>query len=325
VSTPDTALVLTAGLGTRLRPLTYVRAKPAVPVVGETVVRRILRWLGGSGIREAVLNLHYRPEGIAAEAGDGSDLGVRVRYSWEQPILGSAGGPRHALPVLACDTFFIVNGDTMTDVDLGALAEAHTRSGATATLALTRTRDPRRYGGVVLDGEGAVVKFVRRGAPEAAEHFVGVQIVDRSAFSDLPDAVPAEAFGGVYQQLAARRPGSVRGFTCDADFWDIGTPGDYLAATQAIARNEGVVRLPVGHRSRIDPSSRLHDTIVWDDVVVEKDCELIRCIIADGARIPAGSRFADMAIVAADGRTAGAGEMVAGGLLTARIAGTDVG
>jgi hypothetical protein len=94
------ALVLTAGLGTRLRPLTYLRAKAAVPINGETLARRAVRWLASQGITDLVLNLHHHPESITASVGDGADLGARVRYSWEQPLLGSAGGPRHALPLL---------------------------------------------------------------------------------------------------------------------------------------------------------------------------------------------------------------------------------
>ena len=94
------ALVLTAGLGTRLRPLTYIRAKAAVPVNGETLARRAVRWLVSHGITDLVLNLHHHPASITASVGDGTDMGARVRYSWEQPVLGSAGGPRHALPLL---------------------------------------------------------------------------------------------------------------------------------------------------------------------------------------------------------------------------------
>jgi mannose-1-phosphate guanylyltransferase len=82
------ALLLTAGLGTRLRPLTYARAKAAVPVNGDPLARRIIRWLADHGIRDFVLNLHHRPATIASVVGDGSDLDVRVRYSWEQPVLG---------------------------------------------------------------------------------------------------------------------------------------------------------------------------------------------------------------------------------------------
>src|SRR5262245_11793836 len=95
------ALVLTAGLGTRLRPLTDVRAKPAVPVAGVPIVTRILRWLAGQHVTEIALNLHHLPQTLSARVGDGSDLGLHVRYSWEQPeALGSAGGPRRALPIM---------------------------------------------------------------------------------------------------------------------------------------------------------------------------------------------------------------------------------
>src|SRR5207249_8272165 len=136
------ALVLTAGLGTRLRPLTDVRAKAAIPVAGEPMVRRIVAWLTAHGVDDLVLNLHHRPETITAVMGDGGDLGARVRYSWEQPVvLGSGGGPRQALPILGADPFFIVNGDTITDVDLEALADAHGRTGALVTLALVPNRE----------------------------------------------------------------------------------------------------------------------------------------------------------------------------------------
>src|ERR1700686_3220149 len=120
------ALILSAGLGTRLRPLTTVRAKPAIPVAGDPIVRRIARWLAGSGAPDVGVNLHHLPDTIARVLGDGSDLGARVRYSWEQPaVLGSAGVPRLALPMLEADTFFVVNGDTITDLDLRGLASAH--------------------------------------------------------------------------------------------------------------------------------------------------------------------------------------------------------
>ena len=92
--------MLTAGLGTRLQPLTLARAKAAAPVDGEPLARRTIRWLVSHGFRDLVVNLHHKPESITAVVGDGADLGARVRYSWESPVLGSAGGPRHALPLL---------------------------------------------------------------------------------------------------------------------------------------------------------------------------------------------------------------------------------
>ena len=140
---PLRALLLTAGLGTRLRPLSDVRAKAAVPVNGQPLVHRVMRWLAAAGVRDLVLNLHHKPSSITGAVGDGLELGVRVRYSWEQPVLGSAGGPRHALPLLTDGTsepFLIVNGDTLTDVDVGTLVEHHRRSGALVTMALIEIR-----------------------------------------------------------------------------------------------------------------------------------------------------------------------------------------
>src|SRR5204863_7872116 len=134
-------------LGTRLQPLTLVRAKPAIPVAGEPLIRRIVAWLAGQGVTELVLNLHHLPETVAAVTGDGSDLGARVRYSWEQPLLlGSAGGPRRALPIIGSQRFFLVNGDTLTDVDLQAMAGGHDASGALVTMALVANRKPHKYG-----------------------------------------------------------------------------------------------------------------------------------------------------------------------------------
>src|SRR3954466_8854440 len=128
---PCRALVLAAGLGTRLHPLTLARAKAAAAVDGEPLARRTIRWLVGRGFTDLVVNLHHKPETITAVVGDGADLGARVRYSWESPVLGSAGGPRHALPLLidhstgadGADaaverTCVVVNGDTLTNVDL---------------------------------------------------------------------------------------------------------------------------------------------------------------------------------------------------------------
>src|SRR5689334_3347188 len=130
------ALVLTAGLGTRLQPLTNIRAKPAIPVGGDPMIRRIIRTLVAQGVDDLVLNLHHLPATLTAVVGDGGDLGARVRYSWEPEILGSGGGPRLARPLVGAETFWIVNGDTLTDVALGPLAAAHAESNARVTLAL---------------------------------------------------------------------------------------------------------------------------------------------------------------------------------------------
>jgi NDP-sugar pyrophosphorylase family protein len=234
------ALVLAAGLGTRLRPLTDVCAKPAIPVAGEPLIRRIVRWLAAYDVNDLVVNLHYLPHTITAVLGDGSDLSARVRYSWEQPqILGSAGGPRLALDIIGDDTFIIANGDTLTDLNIRALVDAHRRSDALVTLALVPNREPERYGGVIMKDDGTVTAFAARGAAARGSfHFIGVQTAHAEAFRRLPPGQPAQSIGGHYDALIAERPGSIRGLVSDAAFWDIGTPEDYATTSAELSQRE---------------------------------------------------------------------------------------
>ena len=318
---PETwpALVLTAGLGTRLRPLSYVRAKPAMPVAGPPLVRRVLAWLAAYGVRDAVLNLHYKPQTVTAAVGDSSDLGMRVQYSYEDPILGSAGGPRHALPLLDAPSFFLVNGDTLSDVDLGALAENHVSSGALVTMALVAQPDARHYGGVTLDARGAVTGFVKRGTP-SAYHFIGVQAVNADAFDHVAADQAVETVRALYPHLMTERPGSVRGFVCDARFRDIGTPQDYLQTSLLVAGQEGSALPLAGRNCAIDPTAAIEDSVLWDDVVVEADAVLARCIVADGVRIPEGAHFEEAAIIRRPvGYTPEFGEELVGNLLVRHL------
>jgi NDP-sugar pyrophosphorylase family protein len=315
------ALVLTAGLGTRLRPLTYVRAKGAVPVNGEPLARRVIRWLVSRGHADLVLNLHHHPASITGIVGDGGDLGARVRYSWEHPVLGSAGGPRHALPLLTegdAPTFLLVNGDTLTDVDLDALRRTHEESGALVTMSLIPNPRPDKYGGVRVSDDGWVTGFTRPGTAAESFHFVGVQMAEARAFADLEDGVAAESVNALYPKLLAGGARCSAGFVSDASFRDIGTPADCLQTSAELAAIEGD-RMTAGQRTRIDDSARLARTAVWDDVTVERGASLTDCIIGDGVRIPEGARYERCAIVPAAERAAADGERIEGELLIKSI------
>lgn len=294
------ALVLTAGLGTRLRPLTGIVAKPALPVAGTPLVERILRWLISQGVDEAVLNLSHLPETVAAVVGDGSHLGMRVRYSWEQPVLGSAGGPRHALPLLG-SRFLIINGDTLTDVPLGGIIDAHTRSGAKVTLALVPHPAPGRYGGVHVNDAGMVDRFSVRsaqGAERGLWHFIGVQVAEAEVFADLPDNVPAESIGDIYRPLVRR--GLVAAYRSDAAFRDIGTPRDYLDTCLAMARDEGSLSTIVEeHGAAHDSGAALDQVVLWPGSRVDAGASLTRCIVA-GAHVPSGTTASTACIVPAE-------------------------
>lgn len=311
------ALVMTAGLGTRLRPLTEQRAKAAVPVNGVPLARRVIGWLAEHGIRDLVLNLHHQPASITAQVGDGADLGVRVRYSWEQPVvLGSGGGPRHALSLLVDDerrTCLLVNGDTLTDLNPNALLDDHFASGAVVTMALIPNPRPDKYGGVLVNGEGWITAFTRAGSKETSYHFIGVQAAVGKAFAALEDGVPALSVGGVYSALMRDNPRSIKAFVCDASFQDIGTPADCLETSLTLAAVEGD-RMRSSTAS-VHDSAHVIRSALWDDVIVAANVHLTDCIVADGVSIPSGARYERCAIVRAGSRAPEPDERLHGDLL----------
>lgn len=287
-------LVLTAGLATRLKPLSSVRAKAALPVAGEALVLRILRSLRAAGVTRVVLNLHHLAETITREVGDGSALDLSVRYSWETDVLGSAGGPARALPLLEADRFLVVNGDTLADVNLGALAAQHVETNALVTMAVVNG-DPK-YNGIVASDAGIVSGF---GREPGAFHFIGVQAVNAAAFAGVSPAARSETVHGMYPSLIAQRLGNVRVMRTAAEFFDIGTPRDYLQTARTLAARENRP-LDRGLNCRVAAGAELSDTILWNDVTVGPGASLTRCIVADGVTVPAGARHAECSLVMGD-------------------------
>ena len=327
------ALVLTAGHATRLRPLSLVRAKAALPVAGEPLARRILRGLAAAGVTDAVLNLHHLPHTLTTLIGDGSDTGVRVRYSWEVPVLGSAGGPRRALPLLGASTFLIVNGDTLTDIDVAAVVADHRRSGALVTMAVVPNLEAEKYGGVLVDSDGRVTGFGRRStvAPSHARtlapshprtvapssyHFVGIQVAEAEAFASIPDATPHESVGALYPALISAHPGAVRAFVTSGDFLDIGTPDDYLRTSLLLAGREGG---PLhGRDARVHASARIEESVLWDDVEVGEGTLLRQCVVTDGVHVPADTSWIGVTMRRPNGELA-PGERVIEGVAIASL------
>jgi NDP-sugar pyrophosphorylase family protein len=217
-------------------------------------------------------------------------------------VLGAAGGPRQALPILGVDTFLLINGDTLSDVDLFELALSHRSTGALVTMVLVPNCAPDRYGGVLLDHDKRVVGFTPRGTDKSSYHFVGIQMVEQEVFASLPPGQPAQSVGGIYDALIATRPGAVRGFVTEAAFLDIGTVADYWSASWSLIGAGGVKTGAIGSRTRIDPTARVTRSILWDDVEVSKHCMIEECIVTDGVTIPSGAHLRRTILgIAADG------------------------
>jgi mannose-1-phosphate guanylyltransferase len=306
------AVVLTAGLATRLRPLSLIRAKAALPLAGRPLVWLILEQLRDAGVTDAVLNLHHLPHTLTSRIGDGSALGLPVRYSWETTVLGSAGGPRRAVPLVDGPTCFVVNGDTLCSVDFSGLLAAHRRSGAVVTMATTANHEPHKYGGVVATADGEVTGFAPPGSTTPSQHFVGVQVVETAAYADVPPDTPWASIATLYPALLAARPGSIRTFPAGDTFHDIGTPLDYIRTALEFGGNGAAP-------AHGDDGARVVDSVLWDGVTLGRGASLTRCVVTDDVVVPAGATFSHAILRRADGPPATNGEVRHGDLFVSTL------
>ncbi len=227
------ALILCAGEGTRIRAVAGDGPKVLVPVAGVPTLERVLRWLAAHGVREVAVNLHHRGQVIQEHLGDGSGLGVSVRYSWEPELLGTAGACRPLADFLD-RTFVVVYGDVLTDLDLPALLAFHRDRAALLTMALYHVPNPTECGIVGLAEDGRVTRFVEKPAPEAVFSDLanaGVLVAEPALMDHLPPDGPSDFGHDVIPALLARSA-PLFGWPIPAGTTvvDMGTPGGYERA-----------------------------------------------------------------------------------------------
>lgn len=219
------AVLLAAGLGTRLRPLTYTIPKPLLPLDGTPVIDHQLGYLASQGIPEVIINLHHLGDKIRQHVGDGSRFGLKVGYSEEPTILGTGGGIKKASMNFNRETFLVLNSDTLIDADLGAIMKFHLGSKAEATMVLRRLIDSDDYTPVTLNDDGFVAGFGK-----GQHFFAGLQIVGSKLLDMLPPAgQPACIIEHGYQPLLAQG-GKVAAYIHRSYFNDIGTLERYEKA-----------------------------------------------------------------------------------------------
>jgi NDP-sugar pyrophosphorylase family protein len=228
-------MILAAGKGTRLHPLTETLPKPMVPVRGAPLLEHTVRWLARHGVKRVAMNLHHFPQRIRNHFGDGSRLGVSLSYSEEPELLGTAGGVRKIADFFD-DPFLVVYGDVLTDLDLSALIAFHAahRGAPHATLALDQRPDAAQAGVVELDEADRISRFVEKPAPgEISSPWVnsGVMVLDRA----LLERIPAGRFCDFGREvlpawLAAGVPLYGWGLPAGTFLIDVGTPENYARA-----------------------------------------------------------------------------------------------
>ena len=234
------AMVLAAGRGTRLAPLTETVPKPLVPVAGRPFLEHILEFLRAGGITDVVVNLHHLGHRIEQHLGDGTRFGVRVRYSWENPILDTGGGIKRAEPLLAGEPFVVVNGDSLLEVRLQEVLEHHRARGGLATMALRPNPDAARYGVIEIDAADRVRRVV--GLPPGEVDtalrgfmFPGLHVFEPAIFRWMEPDAAYSVIRITYPRLLAAGA-AVHGFVTSARWVNIDTPRALADADAELSR-----------------------------------------------------------------------------------------
>lgn len=235
---PTWAMILAAGRGTRLHPLTETVPKCLAPIGGRPLLEHTVAWLARFGVTDLVVNLHHLPEAVAAHFGDGSRWGTRIVYSPEPELLGTAGALRRAADLLPRhEPFFVWFGDNLSRCRLDRLWAAHRAGGGLATMALYERADPTRSGIVGLDGD-RIVRFLEKPRPEQVfSHWVnaGILVLEPAVLNAIPATGPADLGRDVFPALLTAGA-TLTGYrlTPAEGLWWIDTPDD-LQRVQAEA------------------------------------------------------------------------------------------
>jgi mannose-1-phosphate guanylyltransferase len=327
------AMILAAGLGTRLRPITYGMPKPMVPVLNRPVMEHIALLLARHGFAEAIANLHWFPELIEGHFGDGSAFGIDLTYSHEDQLLGTAGGVRNAAGFLG-DSFLVISGDALTDIDLAAMREFHQSHDRIATLATKRVGDTSQFGVAITGADGRIQGFQEK--PDPAEALsdlanCGIYMFRSEIFDFFPEPGTSKAAGPndppgfadwAMDVFPALLEGDVPFYSHEIDaYWnDIGNldelrQGNLDALHGRVAVEPGAPEVADGVRA----ASPLGDVEVTAPALVGDGVELgegVRiegpAIVGDGCRIGDGARIRDAILL--EGAELPAGAILVGGI-----------
>ena len=292
------AIVLSAGYGTRLWPLTEDRTKPAIPILGKPLVGYVAEYRAGYGIDEIVVNLHHRPESVRQALGDGNRFGVKLHYVEEPVILGTSGALDNTREFFEQETFVAINGKIITDIDLEAALETHRTTGAIATLVLLPNNRRERFS-VVETENGRVKGFGGMPAGNAGGPvplmFTGIQILEPRIFEYIPRGVFSHSTTDVYPQAVAN--GEVIAAHVASGKWrELSTLQRYLDISIELLKEKEQLFF-VGADSVISETASVVDAILWDDVKVGAGARVSRAVLADDVTLEDGEVIENAVVV----------------------------
>lgn len=323
------AMILAAGYGTRLWPLTIDRTKPAIPFMGRPLIGYVAEYLAGYGFDDIVVNLHHQPESVRAALGDGSDFGVRFHYVEEPVILGTSGAIGNARQHLDGDHFVVINGKLATDIDLREALDTHRRTGALTTLVLRPNPAHERYSTVNVrdglvtgfggypapasdkagDAPGVAQKgdeddgardssSEERGAADVPLMFTGIQILDPRVFEYIPPGVFSHSVTDVYVPAIARGD-RVAAHVSSGSWYELSTVRRYLDTSVTLMKREGR-DVEVGAGSIVEEGANVSESVLWENVHVARGARVSRSVLGAGVRVEPGEVFDHVAVVRAE-------------------------
>ena len=288
------AIILVGGEGTRLRPLTYSVVKPMVPVANRPFIEHVILKLAAHGINDIVLAMGYKPDSIFAYFKDGAGPGIKLTYSLEAKPLGTAGAVKNAGGHVE-DTFFVLNGDTFSDIDYTEMLSLHRRSRARATIALSHVDDPTRFGVVETGEDGRVRAFIEKPPRDkVTSHWInaGVYILEPSVLDCIPDDQYFMFEKGVFPTMLEKGE-AVFAYLSKAYWIDMGRPSQYHQLNNDILRGlcssplHLVADIIIDQGCVVHPSARIsgpvviggnctigEDTIITGPVVIGRNCRI---------------------------------------------------
>jgi NDP-sugar pyrophosphorylase family protein len=301
------AMILAAGYGTRLWPLTIDRTKPAIPFMGRPLIGYVAEYLAGYGFDDIVVNLHHQAASVRAALGDGSKFGVRFHYVEEPVILGTSGAIGNARHLLDGDAFVVINGKLATDIDLREALDTHRRTEALATLVLRPNPARERYSTVnvrdgLVNGFGGFPAPATVGdesdAVEAPLMFTGIQILDPRIFDFIPPGVFSHSVTDVYIP-AITRGERVAAHVARGSWYELSTVRRYLETSVTLLKLEGR-DVQLGEGSTLEDGADVSESVLWENVNVARGARVRRSVLGAGVRVGSDELFDNVAVVRAE-------------------------
>jgi len=282
-------MLLAAGLGTRLRPLTEMKPKALVPVANKPILARNIEYLISYGITEIIVNAHHHSEQVVAYLKAGASFGIPIELRVEQEILGTGGGIKNTEDFWDKEPFFVINSDILTDIDLGSVYQVHQSSGSLVTLVL---HDCEPYNQVAVDDQFNITGIARANLPGRLA-FTGIHVIDPEVLSHIPQGIFSDIIECYRQLIRVAKP--VRACLAKGHYWrDIGSIQSYLEANRELADNSFVI----GPSCSLDSSVKLVDWgVIGENSRLGKNAELQRSVLWDGVSVKEGVKVVDSVVI----------------------------